>query len=240
MDEHEQIKELAAEYALGILDPAELHGVEEHLTGCADCHRYYGEMQAAGNALALSVAPLPASPELRARILAAATARPQPVVNRRQWGGWAVGVAAATVAVLVGVDDVRQRRELAAELTELAVVEQQLTLQQLIAQPVLDGQRYVRLAPVSGTGPSVIWVSPVGKAPYIAAPSLPALPPDRTYQLWFLQGSKPLPSVTFRSGSVLTLLGVARRHDGAGCHCRAAGRQPSADDVAHHGWHGLS
>jgi len=135
---------------------------------------------------------------------------------------------------------VRQRRELAAELTELAVVEQQLTLQQLIAQPVLDGQRYVRLAPVSGTGPSVIWVSPVGKAPYIAAPSLPALPPDRTYQLWFLQGSKPLPSVTFRSGSDTDLAGVARRHDGAGCHCRAAGRQPSADDVAHHGWHGLS
>ena len=205
MDEHDQIKDLAAEYALGILDPAELRRVEEHLGGCDDCRRYYGEMQAAGNALALSMPPLEAPPELRARIVAAATARPQAVVSRRQWGGWAVGIAAATVAVLVGVDDVRQRRELAAELADLAVVEQQLTLQQVIAQPVLAGQPYVRLAPVSGTGPSVIWVNPVGKSPYIAAPSLPALQPDRTYQLWFLQGSKPLPSVTFRSGSVLTL-----------------------------------
>ena len=205
MDEHEQIQELAAGNVLGVLDPAEDQRIVDHLAGCPICRRYYRDLQAVGDTLARSVPPLEASPELRARILATVTARPQPVVSRRQWGGWAVRIAAAAVAIGVGIDDARQRRDLTAELADLTVVEQQLALQQVIAQPVLAGQRYVRLAPVSGNGPSVIWVNPVGKAPYLAAPSLPALQPGRTYQLWFLQGSKPLPSVTFQSGSVLTL-----------------------------------
>jgi hypothetical protein len=107
--------------------------------------------------------------------------------------------------VVVGIDDAHWRREDAQQLAELTAVEQQLALQQAVAQPVLDGQRFVRLAPVSGNGPSAIWVSPAGKAPYLAAPKLPPLRADRTYELWFLQGSKPVPAGTFLSGAVLTL-----------------------------------
>ncbi|HEY8745537.1 MAG TPA: zf-HC2 domain-containing protein, partial [Chloroflexota bacterium] len=76
MDEHEQIHELAAEAALGVLDPAEQQRMENHLAGCPNCRRDNREFQAVGDTLARSVPPLEASPELRARILATVTARP--------------------------------------------------------------------------------------------------------------------------------------------------------------------
>jgi len=205
MNEHERVRDLAAEYALDVLDALDRQFVATHIAGCDDCRRYLQELQAASSALARSLPPLEAPPELRARIVAAATGRPQMVVTRRQWGGWALGVAAAAVAVAVGIDDARQRSERTVQLADLTAVEQQLALQQAVAQPVLDGQRFVRLAPVSGNGPSAIWVSPAGKAPYLAAPKLPPLQPDRTYELWFLQGNKPVPAGTFQSGAVLSL-----------------------------------
>ena len=205
MNEHERVRELATEYVLGVMDPLDRQFVVAHVAGCEACRRYVQELQAVGGTLARSLPPLDAPPALRARILAAATARPQAVVSRRQWGGWALGIAAAAVAVAVGIDDAHQRRELAQQLADLTAVEQQLALQQAVAQPVLDGQRFVRLAPVSGKGPSAIWVSPAGKAPYLVAPQMPPLQPDRTYELWFLKGSKPVPAGTFLSGAVLTL-----------------------------------
>lgn len=205
MNEHERVRDLAAEYALGVLEPADRPFVTAHIAGCADCRRYLQEWQAAGGTLGRSLSPLEAPPELRARILAAANGRPEMAVSRRQWAGWALGAAAAAAAVAIGIDDTRQRRERSAQLADLTAVEQQLALQQAIAQPVLDGQRVVRLAPVSGNGPSAIWVSAAGKAPYLAAPQLPPLQPDRTYELWFLQGDKPLAAGTFLSGAVLNL-----------------------------------
>lgn len=205
MNEHERVQDLAVEYALDILDPAEYRDVEQHLAGCETCRAIYREMQAVGGALALSVPPVASPPELRARILAGATGQPQPVVSRRQWGGWAVGVAAAAVAVAVGVDDARQRQGRAAAQADLAAAEGQLAVQRAIAQPILDGQQFVRLTPVSGTGPAAIWVNPPGKSPYLAAPNLPKLQPDRTYELWFLQGSKPSPAGVFQAGTILAL-----------------------------------
>ncbi len=205
MSEHERVQELAAAYALGALTPSEREDLDAHLAECEECLRETVAFQAVGDALARSVTPLAAPPELRARIVAAATDRPQAVVSRRQWGGWAIGIAAAAVAVAVGVDDIRKRQELAAARRDLAAVDGQLTLQRAVAQPVLEGQPYVRLAPVSGSGPSAIWINPAGKKPYLAAPNLPNLQPDQIYELWFLQGSKPVAAGTFQTGSVLTL-----------------------------------
>lgn len=205
MDDHERVHDLAPEYALGVLDPEDRDVVDAHLAGCADCRRDVGGMLAVSGALATSLPPAPAPPELRARILAAATGRLQPVVSRRQWGGWVVGVAAAIAAAAVGLDDVRLRRELTASHGRVAQLQQQLALQRDVAQPVLNGQQFVRLAPVSGKGPAALWVNPPGKAPYLAAPDLPDLGPNRTYELWFLRGAKPLPAGTFPAGSVLTL-----------------------------------
>src|SRR5690349_1358609 len=107
MNEHEHVQDLAVEYALDILDPAEYQDVEQHLAGCVTCRRVYRDAQALGGALALAAPPAVPPPELRARILAGATHRPQPVVSRRQWGGWLGGVAAAAVIVALGVDDAR-------------------------------------------------------------------------------------------------------------------------------------
>ena len=205
MDEHERVRDLAADYVLGVLEPSERQGVDEHLVGCLDCRHALGEWRVLPDVLMRSVPPVPAPPELKARILVAATARPQAVVSRREWGRWAAGLAAAAVVAAVGVDDAHRRSDLAAARTDLAEVERQLTLQRAVAQPVLDGQQFVRLAPVSGAGPSAIWVNPAGKAPYLAAPNLPDLQSDRIYELWFLQGATPVPAGTFRSGAVLAV-----------------------------------
>jgi hypothetical protein len=112
--------------------------------------------------------------------------------------------------VAIGADDARQRSGLTAARRDLTEVERQLALQRDVAQPVLDGQPFVRLAPVSGTGPSAIWINPAGKAPYLAAPNLPNLQPDRTYELWFLRGATPVPAGTFQSGSVLPVAALPK------------------------------
>jgi RNA polymerase sigma factor (sigma-70 family) len=116
MNEHERVQDLAVEYALDILDPAEYRDVEQHLAGCETCRAVYPEMQAVGGALALSVPPVAASPELRARILAGVIGQPQPAVSRRQWGGctWLLSIVHHR-----SIDVIRRRKSTTVETFDI-------------------------------------------------------------------------------------------------------------------------
>jgi anti-sigma-K factor RskA len=101
MTDHDSLRELAAGYVLGALDPDDRRAFETHLQGCEECRREVG-----------SLAPLPG---LLARA-APGDAEPMPAgvadravaAARSQWAGlarsrraWRMGAVAAAVAAIV-------------------------------------------------------------------------------------------------------------------------------------------
>lgn len=71
----DRFTELAADYALGLIEGEELEEFERHLaSGCAACERELAAMDAVGDALAYSAAQAPAPAGLRDRVLAAVAA----------------------------------------------------------------------------------------------------------------------------------------------------------------------
>jgi anti-sigma factor ChrR (cupin superfamily) len=68
----EERGELLARHALGIAEPVERRELERHLReGCTECAAALQAIEAAGAELALAATPVPASDELRRRVLAA-------------------------------------------------------------------------------------------------------------------------------------------------------------------------
>jgi anti-sigma-K factor RskA len=195
-DAHERGRDLAEEYVFGTLSLEDERWVDEHLATCADCRRYVDDLRAVADALARSTPPLAAPPELRASLLAATSGQPTRVLTRRRWGAWALGAAAAAVISGLGVATGLSRYELASTQRRLADA-------RTVAAAIADGQRVIRLAPVSGSGPGVVWVKPRSGPPLLYGPNLPPLPPDKTYELWFLAGGNATPAGTFLANQVV-------------------------------------
>ena len=70
----DEVRELAAAFVLGALDPAEDAAVREHLSGCPEAHEEMAELGGVLPALAVSVPVVEPSSGLKARIMAAAAA----------------------------------------------------------------------------------------------------------------------------------------------------------------------
>lgn len=71
MRDHQEMLDLAASFALGILDAEEARAFEEHLgAGCAECEQRIRESAELVDQLVATVPPLEPSPELRARLFA--------------------------------------------------------------------------------------------------------------------------------------------------------------------------
>jgi anti-sigma-K factor RskA len=73
-DEHAAIRELLPALALGSLDEAEAGATAAHVATCSDCRDELAEYETVVDALALAAPDAAPSPELRARLLAAAGA----------------------------------------------------------------------------------------------------------------------------------------------------------------------
>jgi len=99
------IHELAAAYALGVLEDDERDAFERHLASCAECLEEVGSLGDAAAALAFTLEGDEPSPELRGRIMAAVAAEPRNVVpfrRRRSTPVWA-SAAAAAAALAIGL-----------------------------------------------------------------------------------------------------------------------------------------
>ena len=97
-----EIHDLAAAYALDALDPEDRWTYERHLEGCDRCQKEVVAFRDAAGELAYAAEGPAPSPELRARILAAARAEPRVatvVPIRRRWLFPATAIAAAAAAV---------------------------------------------------------------------------------------------------------------------------------------------
>lgn len=214
-ERHEEILSLAA---IGVPLAGEESAEYERLLEeeCAECEALLPELRRAASGLAAAAPARTPPPSLKERIFASlppavplAGARPSPLAAERSpaFAAWAFAAAAATLFVIVALDDARlrrQREELRAENSELAArVEadrSELARRDLRAR-VLESDD-VRVLFLGGQGPQpgarakVFW-SENAKRGILVAGNLEPLPPDRQYQLWVFQDGKPVDAGVF-------------------------------------------
>jgi anti-sigma-K factor RskA len=210
----QNLKELAAAYALGALDPAEAQAFERVMAGSPEVAREVAEYREVGALLALgpgtSAAP---SADLRARVLArAAQSKVVPLAPRPRAGAWLAWAAvAASLVAAAGLAFQRQslRQDLAARdstiaalQSTLAVREAKLASREATLNAILEpGVSLTRLNSTGAPEPGLqlFWNRSTNVAIAHAFRLTPASA-RRVYQLWFIPKSgKPIPSVTFNS-----------------------------------------
>jgi anti-sigma-K factor RskA len=217
----DRLEELLPAYALDALDGDDLHELEEHLAGgCAECERQLALWQGDLEALAATVTPVAPSEITRARILrlagsaAAAPGRPARAAAGIPWWLTLAALVLLGIAVWGFAGQARLRdevRRLAAardgQAREVDRLSQEVTAaraQTVKAEQALQvlaapGVQSVALA---GLGPSPgargrAYVNPASRDALFYAFDLPALPSDKTYELWFIAAGKPVAAGTF-------------------------------------------
>jgi anti-sigma-K factor RskA len=209
-----RFEELLPAYALGALDVDDLREMEDHLApGCGECRRQLELWERDLEALAASVTPVAPSETTRARILRFATAA-APSPRRLPW--WISLAAAALLAVAVwGVaGQLRMRGDVERLKVERNSLARQVErLDREVTQARSEAQRASQaLQVVAAPGVQSVTLAGMGPAPQAAghtyvnplrhdalffAFDLPALPQDKTYQLWYIAGGKPVSAGTF-------------------------------------------
>jgi len=209
-----RFEELLPVYALGALDADDLREMEEHWAGgCGECRRQLELWNRDLEALAAAVTPVAPSETTRARILRfAAGAAPSP--RRLPW--WISLAAAALLAVAVwGVaGQLRMRGDIERLKTERNSLARQVErLDREVTQARTEAQRASQaLQVVAAPGVQSVTLAGMGPAPQAAghtyvnplrhdalffAFDLPALPQNKTYQLWYIAGGKAVSAGTF-------------------------------------------
>ena len=211
--DHEQLRELAEAYALGILSAEDRQAFERHLPLCEECQQAVHGARLVGLALGQSVEMVDPPPQLRSRVLAAATLTPQVGVSRPATRAtttlpWWLTAAASLAAIVFGLQWWNAERKLEVAQSALQSVQQQLataTSQMASAQSVADRAqeqldiltaRDVVLVSLAGQAPApsaagrVFWSRSRGLA--FAATNLPPLAAGRVYQLWLVTDGAPV------------------------------------------------
>jgi len=200
---HDEVAELLGAYALDAVDADERLLIEDHLRDCPRCREEVGRHREVAAHLAFAGEPAPDG--LWERIAAdlgertpigtglGELAHPYPLVRartRRRLATPVLGALAAALVLVVGLLawQVRSQRSDLNRLQSAAAAE---GIDRAAAAAALDVHA-VRYALVSGDGTARLEaVVTAGGQGFVVAPSggLPALGPDRTYQLWAISGS---------------------------------------------------
>ena len=186
-----ELQERAAQYVLGELEPAAAADFERTLVEDSELAREVEALHRLIGLLPLGAAAAP-PPALRARVLAAAAPRTSSGARpaRRSPAGLVplVGAIAAAVAVALGVDAYRARRELALE-RELRTALQEPNV---VLSFALSGR-----GDASGaTGRVSLDLD--ARRGAVALHGLPALPADHVYALWADVAGRAVPCGAFR------------------------------------------
>jgi anti-sigma-K factor RskA len=218
-----RIAELLPAYALGALEGEELRELEEHLAGgCEECARQLALWQGDLEQLAAEVPPVEPSEITRARVLRLAGATPAtPAVPAlaapRRTSSWRMAAAASALLALALwglLGQVRMEREVQRLESDRERLRRQVevlsrqvgTMRSEVLQAKQDLQVLagpgVQAVTLAGLGPTPgangrTYVNPSTHDALFYAFDLPALPEDKTYQLWFIAGGKPVPAGVF-------------------------------------------
>jgi anti-sigma-K factor RskA len=205
------LEDLAAGYALGALEPDDRERFARHLEDCPRCVALVAEHASTVSLLPLALDEMPASPDLKARLMqqvrqeprraTEATPSVRPIGEQRPRPSrrlpWVLGLAASLLLVLgLGAWNLQLQRDLHVARGIEA------NQARIIAALAAGGQAW-RMEPGSeapGAGGVVVRDPSTGEL-LVHADGLAALPPDRTYQAWVFEGSDPAPKPAGLSGA---------------------------------------
>ena len=207
---HEEAGELLAAYALDAVDGRELADLEEHLEVCPRCRAELDGLWEVAAAMGNSVEPMPEGlwstiasrlpereqvqepppmpqlvPEGRSPFRAAPEGRRR-LRRTAVTAAAALAVAAAAVAVVLGISLVRADNRVSN--LQAAAAKSDATVTAALRAP---GHRLVDLDTGTHTELAQVVVVPSGQG-YLVSSELPPLGAGRTYQLWAIEGNRPI------------------------------------------------
>lgn len=229
------LRDLAAAYVLGALDPDEAREFKRLLAASPELAREVAELREVGVLLARGAPRVEPDPSLRRRVLDRVALERRRVLARprTRWLprlAWAAAVAGIVGAVLFA----RQTRQADARLATLERQRDSLAGELVERERILDailGSSTVQFRLTSPSDPQpgiqVFWNRQTNVWVLHAVALRPA-PDGRIYQLWFLRGGEAVPASTFDSEAdgdiVMTVPGPA---DPAGLTGAAVTEEPA-------------
>jgi len=261
-DQRHALEAQAAAYALDALDDEETAQFEQHLATCSLCRQLVAEAVIAVSYLPSLVGPHEASQVLQERMLAAARAHPEACApaerrlvpataerreseRRRPWWqrlrpGGEPALAWATVVLLLCMLGLGTW---SASLRQQVQVQAARAAQYEAALETVAGGRVVALAPASAAAPRTARVALIvppagsGEPPRLVISNLAPPAPDRSYQLWLIDGQTPRDAGVFRSrgatAEIVPVQGDPSRATAAAITIEPAGgsRAPTAPPI---------
>ena len=207
----QDLRELAAAYALGALDPAEARAFEAFMATSPETAREVAEYREVNALLALGAGTgATPAPDLRARVMAHATAnRGASLAPRAPRAAWLALAASLVALVGAGAGWLSSRRALAdATATVVALQDTlrardtQLALRESELNAILDPNVLLTLMGEPGTPRPVIQLFWNRKSNQLLLHAFQLAPAGsrRAYQLWFIpRKGAPIASVTFNT-----------------------------------------
>lgn len=197
---HDELQALAAGFALGALDPDDLQKFEAHLNECPECAAEVRSLVGAVDALGRSIPQQTPPPELKQRVMASIREAAAPsrvkltAVHRLGWLPIAALLLLALGSGIYGshlhVESRLAALSLRAEANdrEIAAANRAAT-ESRRATRVIAAPDVVRIdlkgENITMTGTArALWSRQHGMV--FAATNIPAVPPDRCYQIWLV------------------------------------------------------
>jgi anti-sigma-K factor RskA len=211
----DDVRDLAAGYALGALSPEETSAFEAALARSPELQREVAAYREV-NALLATRDGAAAPAALRGRLLARIREEkvaPLAAAPRRRGGWMAVALAASVVlAVALGLRGRQLATTVRAQDSTIARLDSLLAAQgatladrERTLRTLLDAEGDLALAHLTATGEQppgiqLFWNRRANTA-VLHAFRLPPVPEGRVYQLWLMRDGRPVPSETFSPGA---------------------------------------
>lgn len=185
--DHESIESLIPAYALGATDPDERQAVQMHLPSCAACRALLAEHRALGDDLLYAVPAMAAPAELTERMrrrLAPARReeKPEPWWARLRFRSFAPALGA--IVLLLVISNLYWVRRVSR--LEQQAAGQTASLAGLAGAPAIP----LRAEGSGGWSQGVVYAPTDGQVALLCVYGMPALPSDKTYQLWLIKDGK--------------------------------------------------
>ncbi len=222
MNDREGLHLLAGAYALGALDETERKEFEAYLATSEEERAEVASFGDTAVVLGLATEPVSPPPSLRASLLAQVASTPQlaplepetegaavfPMPDgraaraRRRWYARPATImlaAAAAIAIFVG------GTVIASVNASIRQSQQAMSITRISAA---SDSQHVSAAVAGGGTATLIWSDDLGRSAVVVS-KLPVLPSGKTYELWYIAGSRVTPAGTFRpaaDGSMAQML----------------------------------